>query len=210
MRYRAGVPRSLWLGVLASQVCLSIVLWRLEYGIVMAKFLYLGVLPVMILSSLVPWHRFLTRILPSRLVDAGLTDEWDAIAIRWAVTPPELNLKPLGWEWVSGDDSARVLEAAISFHFISRINPTGVQHAHALAASLGLSGVLGALDEWRHDRDDTLTLADIPAVYLVALQLAFSREKEGSKQTLAAHEKLLEAGTVATEAERLDRPAAGA
>ena len=41
------------------------------------------------------------------------------------------------------------------------------------------------------------------------MQLAFSREKEASKKALAAHEKLLEADTVAVEAERLDRPPGG-
>ncbi len=209
LRHHTPVPRRLWLWVIGSQVCLLVACARMEYGLIMAAFMYLAVLPTFALISLIPWQRFLGRFLPRRFFDATMTEDWDAMAIRWTVSPPLLELKALGEAWLSDEESKRVLESAVGIYAIPRTNAAGVQHAHALAASLGVSGVLAALDEWRHDRDDTLTLADIPAVYLVALQLAFSREKEASKKALAAHEKLLEADTVAVEAERLDRPPGG-
>jgi hypothetical protein len=152
----------------------------------------------------------LGRYLPKQVADIMITDEWDAAAIRWTVTPPALSLKPLGADWLPGDESVRLLDTVVAAYAINHTNAAGIQHAHALAASLGRSGVLEALDAWRRDRDDTLTLGDVPAVYLVALQLAFSRQKEGSKKVLAAHEKLLEAGVVAEEAEALDRLPGGA
>ncbi|MDX2260297.1 MAG: hypothetical protein SFU84_01190 [Gemmatimonadales bacterium] len=205
MRHRASVPRAMWLGLVGSQVGYLLGMWLLEGSLIMAKFLYLGGLPAMIAFSLIPWHRLIGRFLPKQLADVMITDEWDATTIRWTISPATISLRPLGREWLSEDDSVRVLSTAVAVHSINQTNAEGIQHAHALAASLGLTGVLAALDAWRHDRDDTLTLGDIPAVYLVALELAFSREKEASKKALAAHEKLLEAGVVAREAEALDR-----
>jgi len=205
LRHRASVPRAMWLIVAGTQVGYLLGMWLLEGTLIMAAFLYLVGLPVMIAIWLSPWHRLFGRFLPKQFADVMITDEWDAAGIRWTVTPAAISLKPLGGQWLSEIESVRVLSTAVAAYAINHTNPAGVQHAHALAASLGLTGVLEALDAWRHDRDDTLTLGDVPAVYLVALQLAFSRQKEGSKKALAAHEKLLEAGAVAEEAEALDR-----
>jgi hypothetical protein len=205
VRYGASVPMRLFLTLAATQVAFLGGIWLIDGSLEKATYLYFGGLPAVLAFSLVPWRRIASPFMPQKISDVGITDEWDAMAIRWTVSPPSLALRALGGKWLPNDDSIRVLETAVSLYALKQTNAAGVQHAHALAASLGLSGVLAALDEWRHDRDDTLTLSDIPAVYLVALQLAFSREKGASKKALAAHERLLEAGTVAAEAEQLDR-----
>ncbi|MBK9547559.1 MAG: hypothetical protein IPO52_00260 [Gemmatimonadetes bacterium] len=78
-----------------------------------------------------------------------------------------------------------------------------------LATTHSVAGILGALDAWRQDRDDSLRLTDIPVMYLVALDLGFARQEDGSLSAQLAHEKLLDAARVAEEAEALDRPPGG-
>jgi len=205
LRHGAKVSRARWVAVLASQFGYVLGNWLLHGTLAMVIVMYAVMLPIFTGLGLIPWHRLLGRFLPKSLADVMITDEWDATAIRWTVTPAAISLRPLGRDWLSEEESVRILGTAVAVYTIGQTNASGIQHAHVLAASLGLTGVLAALDAWRHDRDDTLTLGDIPAVYLVALQLAFSREKEASKKALAAHEKLPEAGMVASEAEALDR-----
>jgi hypothetical protein len=205
LRHGAPISRAMWIAVLASQLGYVVGTWLLNGSLAMVMVMYLMMLPLVVGIGFIPWHRLLRDFLPEQFTDVMITDEWDAAAIRWTVAPATISLKPLGRESLSEVESVRILSTAVAAYAINHTNPAGIQHAHALAASLGPSGVLEALEAWRHDRDDTLTLADIPAVYLVALQLAFSREKAASKKALAAHEKLLEAGMVATEAEALDR-----
>ena len=68
----------------------------------------------------------------------------------------------------------------------------------------GLSGLLQALEGFRRDSDGRVLIADLPMVYLVALDLALSDQGVGSgPDTL--REKALEAAAVADEAEELDR-----
>ena len=130
---------------------------------------------------------------------------WDGIAIRWNADLGELSLKVRNSPWMDATDARCYLRLIIDSQVLPLMSDVDLTKAHLLATTHTVPGILGALDAWRQDRDDTLRLADIPVMYLLALDLGFARQDSGSPKVQAAHERLLEAADVAAEAERLDR-----
>ena len=82
---------------------------------------------------------------------------------------------------------------------------TITENAYNLLSTVGgLSGLLRALEGFRRDGDGRVLIADVPIVYLVALDLALSDKGAGSDAG-TLRERAIEAAAVADEAEELDR-----
>lgn len=152
----------------------------------------------------------LTTKLPSGRSVRTPGEHWESIGIRWDVDRGEISLRGKDGGWLDAGDSRAFLRHILDESVLAVITDEQIAKAHLLATTHNIVGILGALDAWRQDRDDTLCLADIPLMYLVALDLGFARQDAGSPKAQLAHEKLLEAATVATEAERLDGLSEGA
>jgi hypothetical protein len=89
-------------------------------------------------------------------------------------------------------------------HLITKMS-TVTENAYNLLSTVGgLAGLLHALEGFRRDNDGRVLIADLPMVYLVALDLALSDKGAGSESG-ALRDRAIEAAAVAHEAEELDR-----
>jgi hypothetical protein len=152
----------------------------------------------------------LTTKLPSGRSVRVPAEHWESIGIRWDVERGEVYLQARDGSWLDPDDSRAFLRHILEESLIGALTDEQLAKGHLLATTHSIEGILGALNAWRQDRDDTLRLTDIPVMYLIALELAFERREGGSLKAQLAHEKLLEAARVADEAELLDHPPADA
>jgi hypothetical protein len=150
----------------------------------------------------------LTMRLPSGRSVRVPAEHWEGLGIRWDVERGEISLRAADGTWLEPEDSRAFLRHVLEQSLIAALNDEQLAKGHLLATTHSIAGILGALDAWRQDRDDTLRLTDIPVMYLVALELAFERREDGSPKAQLAHERLLEAGVVAEEAEELDKGSA--
>jgi hypothetical protein len=153
------------------------------------------------LTDMIP----ITTKLPSGRSVRAPAEHWENIGIRWEVEHGELFLRPRDGIWLDADDSRAFLRHILEESLIPALTDEELTKGHLLATTHSITGILGALDAWRRDSDDTLRLTDIPVMYLIALDLGFERCEGGSLKAQLAHEKLLEAARVAEEAEALDR-----
>ncbi|MDX2260299.1 MAG: hypothetical protein SFU84_01200 [Gemmatimonadales bacterium] len=150
----------------------------------------------------------ITTKLPSGRAVRVPAEHWESIGIRWDVERGEISLQPRDGIWLGPSDSRAFLRHILEESLIAALTDEALAKGHLLATTHSIEGILGALDAWRQDRDDTLRLTDIPVMYLIALELAFERREGGSPKAQLAHEKLLEAARVADEAELLDKGSA--
>jgi hypothetical protein len=67
--------------------------------------------------------------------------------------------------------------------------------------------LLLSLDGWREDHGGRVVIADLPAVYRLALDFALAQRAAGIDGHTAIREQADEATIVASEAEALDEPA---
>ena len=134
------------------------------------------------------------------------------VTLSWVPGTAELSLHgfPKGGS-VTGPDVQPVFRRGMSFAWkggLTRIMVTLntiTENAYNLLSTVGgLAGLLRALEGFRRDGDGRVPIADLPMVYLVALDLALSDKGAGSGSD-ALREKALEAAAVAHEAEELDR-----
>jgi hypothetical protein len=83
---------------------------------------------------------------------------------------------------------------------------TLTENAYNLLSTLGgLRGLLRALEGFQRDNDGRVLIADLPALYLVALDLALTAEAKSGGSDDALHDKAREAAAIAHEAEGLER-----
>ncbi len=157
------------------------------------------------LTNVIP----LTAKLPSGRSVRVPGEHWESIGIRWDVERGELSLRARDGTWLDSGDSCVLLRHVLEESLIGALTDEELAKGQLLATTHSVAGILGALDAWRQDRDDSLRLTDIPVMYLVALDLGFARQEDGSLSAQLAHEKLLDAARVAEEAEALDRPPGG-
>ena len=150
----------------------------------------------------------LTMRLPSGRSVRVPGEHWESIGIRWDVERGEISLQPRDGTWLGPSDSRAFLRHIMEESLIAALTDEVIAKGHLLAATHSIEGILGALEAWRQDRDDTLRLTNIPVMYLIALELGFERREGGSPKAQLAHEKLLEAARVADEAELLDKGSA--
>lgn len=157
-----------------------------------------------------PLDLLFARLLPIvRRLPSGrgvaVPEDGGGIEITWRLDPAAIALRPPGEErWLPPEDSAVLLRHLVDIG-VPRLSHELLREAGTLASAHGTRGVLSALDVWRKDRDDTLTLDDLPLAYLVALDLAFSRDDAHPVPLQIEHERLLEAARVADEVELLRR-----
>jgi hypothetical protein len=113
---------------------------------------------------------------------------------------------------VTGPDVRIVFRRAMSFAWKGGLTRTMVtlntitENAYNLLSTVGgLGGLLQALEGFRRDSDSRVLIADLPAVYLVALDLALAERESGSSGDHDLRQRAIEASAVAQEAEELDR-----
>ncbi|MEO5800295.1 MAG: hypothetical protein ABIZ70_07275 [Gemmatimonadales bacterium] len=134
------------------------------------------------------------------------------VTISWTPGGSDVTLHDLpDGRPLSGPDVAKVyrfLYASVSkegmLKAMLRLDAT-TKEAYGLLRSLGgLPGLLEALEGFRRDRDGRVPLAELPVLYLVALDLALAAEFSGSDSHDQLRHRALAASEVAEEAEALD------
>lgn len=74
-----------------------------------------------------------------------------------------------------------------------------------LRAVGGLRGLLHVLEGYQDERDGGVVVADLPDIYLMALDLALSARPEDDDSQIALRNRVTDAALIAAEAETLDR-----
>jgi hypothetical protein len=135
------------------------------------------------------------------------------VTLSWTPGGTDISLHDLPkGRTVSGPEVAGLFRLLAPFSFkrglpqlVVTLN-TVTENAYTLLNTLGgLGGLLRALEGFRRDSDGRVLIADLPMIYLVALELALTAGPGDSDTGDAMREKALDAAAVAHEAEELDR-----
>lgn len=131
-------------------------------------------------------------------------DQIKAVTLWWGPDSDDIALHDLpGGSSVSGTAARVFLHTLVRRHAFTR--PSTRQQAFALVRAVGgLRGVLRALDGYRRDQDGRVVIADLPATYRVALDLALTEDMEGTGPDRALLARVSDAQGLADVAESLD------
>lgn len=160
-----------------------------------------GVIPLL----LPPISRLTVRLPGDRVLRLFSMDAVRRISISWDATSAiELHGVPEGGT-LTGSDALFTLRHVLKGRNLVYVRRSVSDAASDLVRTVGgLSGVLRALEGFRQDAGGRVVVADLPKVYILALDLALAGREEAPRSLDGLGRRAVAAATVAREAEALD------